>query len=319
VDRGICISKNIWLRCVPMKAVVLHEYGGPNKLIYEDVPDPVAGEGQLLVRVAASSVNPIDFKMRRGEAKDRFPLEMPEILGRDISGTVREVGKGVSGFKPGDKVMALGLKAYAELAVVDAKDAALVPEKLDLVKAAALPLVTLTGEQLITRGIKIQSGQTVLVSGAVGNVGRSAVWTAKKAGAVVIAGVKKAQVKEAETIGADQVLALDDAAAVDKLGFVDAVADTVGGETAQKLLGKVKQGGVFASVLGPPANAKLHPTIKIEAVRTVPDAAALRAMAEDVAAGRLVIPIDRMVPLAEAGQAQAAAEKGGIGKILLLA
>jgi NADPH:quinone reductase-like Zn-dependent oxidoreductase len=319
VDRGICISKNIWLRCVLMKAVVLHEYGGPNKLIYEDVPDPVAGEGQLLVRVAASSVNPIDFKMRRGEAKDRFPLEMPEILGRDISGTVREVGKGVSGFKPGDKVMALGLKAYAELAVVDAKDAALVPEKLDLVKAAALPLVTLTGEQLITRGIKIQSGQTVLVSGAVGNVGRSAVWTAKKAGAVVIAGVKKAQVKEAETIGADQVLALDDAAAVDKLGFVDAVADTVGGETAQKLLGKVKQGGVFASVLGPPANAKLHPTIKIEAVRTVPDAAALRAMAEDVAAGRLVIPIDRMVPLAEAGQAQAAAEKGGIGKILLLA
>jgi NADPH:quinone reductase-like Zn-dependent oxidoreductase len=187
------------------------------------------------------------------------------------------------------------------------------------VKAAALPLVTLTGEQLITRGTKIQSGQTVLVSGAVGNVGRSAVWTAKKAGAVVIAGVKKAQVKEAETIGADQVLALDDAAALEKLGFVDAVADTVGGETAQKLLGKVKQGGVFASVLGPPANAKMHPTIKIEAVRTVPDAAALYTMAEDVAAGRLVIPIDRMVPLAEAGQAQAAAEKGGIGKILLLA
>jgi NADPH:quinone reductase-like Zn-dependent oxidoreductase len=302
-----------------MKAVVLHEYGGPNKLIYEDVPDPVAGEGQLLVRVAASSVNPIDFKMRSGEAKDRFPLEMPAILGRDISGTVREVGEGVSGFKPGDKVMALGLKAYAELAVVDAKDTALVPEKLDLVKAAALPLVTLTGEQLITRGTKIESGQTVLVSGAVGNVGRSAVWTAKKAGAMVIAGVKKTQIKEAGTIGADQILALDDATALGKLGFVDAVADTVGGETAQNLLGKVKQGGVFASVLGPPANAKMHPTIKIEAVRTVPDAAALHTMAEDVAAGRLVIPIDRMVPLAEAGQAQAAAEKGGIGKILLLA
>jgi NADPH:quinone reductase-like Zn-dependent oxidoreductase len=302
-----------------MKAVVLHEYGGPDKLVYEDVPDPVAGEGQVLVRVAASSVNPIDFKMRSGAVKDRFPLELPAILGRDLSGIVRTVGDKVTGFKPGDKVMAVGNKAYAELAVVAAKDLAFVPDKLDLVKAAALPLVTLTGEQLITRGTKIQPGQTVLVSGAVGGVGRSAVWTAKKAGAKVIAGVKKSQLKEAETLGADQVLALDDATAMDKLGFIDAVADTVGGETGQKLLGKIKQGGVYASVVGPPGNAKMHPTVKIEAIQSEPDAGTLRTMAEAVVAGQLVIPIDRMLPLADAGKAQAAAEKGGIGKILLLA
>jgi NADPH:quinone reductase-like Zn-dependent oxidoreductase len=302
-----------------MKAVVLHEYGGPDKLVYEDVPDPVAGEGQVLVRVAATSINPIDFKLRSGEAKKLFPLELPTILGRDIAGIVRAVGERVSGFKTGDRVMALGNKAYAELAVVEAKDLALVPENLDLVKAAALPLVTQTGEQLITRGTKIQSGQTVLVSGAVGGVGRSAVWTARKAGAKVIAGVKKSQTKEANALGADQILALDDAAAMDKLGFIDAVADTVGGETGQKLLGKVKQGGVFASVLGPPANAKLHPTVRIEAIQSKPDAATLRRMAEDVAAGKMEIPIDRMVPLADAAEAQAAAEKGGIGKILLLA
>jgi NADPH:quinone reductase-like Zn-dependent oxidoreductase len=302
-----------------MKAVVLHEYGGPDKLKYEDVPDPVATEGQVLVRVAATSVNPIDFKMRSGTAKDLFPLEFPAILGWDISGIVRELGPGVTQFKPGDRVMAVASHAYAELVAVPAKDLALVPDKLDLVKAAALPLVTRTGEQLITQGTKIQAGQTVLVSGAVGGVGRSAVWTAKKAGAKVIAGVKKSQVKEAATLGADQVLALDDAAAIDKLGFIDAVADTVGGETAQKLLGKVKQGGVFASVLGPPANAKMHPTVRIEPIQSKPDAAGLRIMAEDVAAGRLVIPIDRMVPLADAGEAQSAAEKGGIGKILLLA
>jgi NADPH:quinone reductase-like Zn-dependent oxidoreductase len=302
-----------------MKAVVLHEYGAPNKLIYEDFPDPVAGEGQVLVRVAASSVNPIDLKLRSGAMKAFWPLELPTILGRDISGTVREVGAGVSGFKPGDKVMAVGDRAYAELAVVAAKDLAFVPEKLDLVKAAALPLVTLTGEQLISRGTKIQSGQTVLVTGAVGNVGRSAVWTAKKAGAVVIAGVKKAQVKDAAALGADQVLALDDAAALDKLGFIDAVANTVGGETAEKLLGKVKQGGVFASVVGPPGNANMHPTVRIEVIKSSPDARTLRTLAEDVVAGRLVIPIDRMVPLAEAAEAHAAAEKGGIGKILLLA
>jgi NADPH:quinone reductase-like Zn-dependent oxidoreductase len=302
-----------------MKAVVLHEYGGPDKLKYEDVPDPVAGAGQVLIRVAASSVNPIDYKLRSGAMKAFWPLELPTILGRDISGIVRAVGDGVSGFKPGDKVMALGMRAYAELAVVAAKDLAFVPDKLDLVKAAALPLVTLTGEELVTRGTKIQAGQTVLVTGAVGNVGRSAVWAAKKAGAKVIAGVKKSQVKEAATLGADQVLALDDAEAMAKLGFIDAVADTVGGKTAQTLLGKVKQGGVFASVVGPPANAGMHPTVKIEAIKSQPDAGALRAMAEDVAAGRFVIPIDRMVPLAEAGAAHAAAEKGGIGKILLLA
>jgi NADPH:quinone reductase-like Zn-dependent oxidoreductase len=302
-----------------MKAVVLHEYGGPDKLKYEDVPDPVANEGQVLVRLAATSVNPIDYKMRSGAAKGRYPLEFPAILGRDIAGIVRELGPGVTQFKQGDKVMGLGSKTYAELTVVEAKDLALVPDKLDLVKAAALPLVTLTGEQLMTRGAGIQSGQTVLVTGALGGVGRSAVWTAKKAGAKVIAGVRKSQLKEAATLGADQVLALDDAAAIGKLGFIDTVADTVGGETGQKLLAKVKQGGVFASVVGPPANAGMHPTIKIEAIQAKPDAAMVRIMAEDAAAGRLAIPIDRMVPLADAGKAQAAAEKGGIGKILLLA
>jgi NADPH:quinone reductase-like Zn-dependent oxidoreductase len=302
-----------------MKAVVLHEYGGPDKLIYEDVADPVAGRGQVLVRVTASSVNPIDYKLRSGAMKEYQPLELPAILGRDISGIVREVGSGVSGFAPGDKVMALGNRAYAELAVVEASDLVHVPEKLDLVHAAALPLVTTTGEQLITRGTKIQSGQTVLVAGAVGGVGRSAVWTAKRAGAIVIAGVKRSQVKEAEALGADQVLALDDKSAMEKLGFIDAVADTVGHETAEMLLGKVKQGGIFASVLGSPGNAKMHPTVKIEAVRAAPDARMLKVMAEAVVAGKLVIPIDRMVPLADAGEAQAAAEKGGIGKVLLLA
>jgi NADPH:quinone reductase-like Zn-dependent oxidoreductase len=301
-----------------MKAVVLREYGGPEKLHYEDVADPVAGEGEVLVRVTASSVNPIDYKLRSGAMKEYQPLELPAILGRDISGIVREVGAGVSEFAPGDKVMALGNKAYAELAAVTATDLTHVPEGLDLVEAAALPLVTQTGEQLITLGTKIQPGQTVLVAGAVGGVGRSAVWTAKKAGALVIAGVRRSQVKEAETLGADSVLALDDKAAMEKLGFVDAVADTVGHETAEKLLGKVKQGGVFASVLGPPANAGLNPTVRIEAVRVVPDAKTLRSMAKDVVAGKLVIPIDRMVPLADAGKAQAAAEKGGIGKVLLL-
>lgn len=302
-----------------MKAVVLHQYGGPDKLKYEDVADPVVGEGQVLVRMAATSVNPIDYKLRSGAMQKFMPLELPAILGNDIAGIVREVGPGVEGFAPGDRVMALGSKAYAELVTVTSKNVAHVPEGLDLVKAGALPLVTQTGEYLISRGTKIEAGQTVLVAGAAGGVGRSAVRAAKKAGAVVIAGVRKSQVKEAETLGADQVLALDDTAAMEKLGFVDAVADSVGGGTAETLLTKVKQGGVFATVLNAPANARMNPTVRVEAVQVQADGAMLRTLAEDVLAGRLVIPIDRMVPLADAGAAQAAAEKGGLGKVLLLA
>jgi NADPH:quinone reductase-like Zn-dependent oxidoreductase len=302
-----------------MKAVVLHEYGGPEKLKYEEVPDPVAGEGEVLVRVAASSVNPIDFKLRSGAMQQYWPMQLPTILGRDISGIVRSVGSGVAGFAPGDRVIALGNQGYAQLAVVNAADLTHLPDGLDLAEAAALPLVTLTGEQLISRGVKIQRGQTVLITGAIGGVGRTAVFVAKKAGAIVLAGVRKNQMKQAAELGADQVLALDDKDAMEKLGFIDAVADTVGHETAENLLAKVKQGGVFASVLGPPANAKMHPIVRVESVRAVPDAVMLKTLAEDVAAGRFKIPIDRMVPLEDAADAHAAAEKGGIGKVLLLA
>jgi NADPH:quinone reductase-like Zn-dependent oxidoreductase len=302
-----------------MKAVVLHEYGGPEKLKYEDVPDPVPNAGEVLVRLAATSVNPIDFKMRSGEAAARFPVQFPAILGRDIAGIVREIGPGVTGFSPGDRVIAFASNTYAELAVVKAENLTHLPEKLDLIEAAALPLVTLTGEQLISRGVKIQRGQTVLVTGAIGGVGRTAVFVAKNAGAIVIAGVRKSQLKQAAELGADQVLALDDDDAMQRLGFIDAIADTVNHDTAEKLIARVKQGGVFATVLGPPSNAKLHPTIRIESVRAVPDAATLRTLAEDVAAGRFKIPIDRMLPLEDAAEAHAAAEKGGIGKILLLA
>jgi len=302
-----------------MKAVVLHEYGEPSKLKYEDVADPVAGNGEVLVRLASTSINPVDYKLRSGAYKEFMPLTFPAILGHDVSGLVRSVGPGVTRFTPGDKVMALASKTYAELAVVKAAELAHVPDGLDLVEAAALPLVTLTGTQLIIRGTGIRAAQTVLVSGALGSVGRSAVHAAKQAGATVIAGVRKRQVEEARSLGADQIVALDDTAAMEKLGFLDAVADTVGGTTAQALIGTVKPGGVFASVLGPPANAKLNPTVRVVPVQVAGDAAMLRALAEDVAAKRLVIPIDRIIPLADAGEGQAAAEKGGIGKVLLLA
>ena len=302
-----------------MKAVVLHEYGGPDKLKYEDFPDPTPGEGEVLVRVAAASINPVDWKMRSGEAQARFPVDFPGILGRDFSGTIRSLGPGVTGFEPGDQVFALSEKTYAELCAVKASDLARIPEGLEIVAAAALPLVTLTGEQLIRLGTGIAEGQTVLIAGAMGGVGRSAIRTAKDAGAHVIAGVRKRQLEEAGTLGADSVIALDDEKAMASLGFMDAIADAVGGDTAAMLMSKVKQGGVFASVLGPPKNAAMHPTVKVVPVVCKPDPEHMLKLAKDVVAKRPNIPIDRMLPLAEAGAGQAAAEKGGLGKVVLIA
>jgi NADPH:quinone reductase-like Zn-dependent oxidoreductase len=301
-----------------MKAVVVHQYGGPEVLKFEDYPDPVAGPGEVLVRVAATSVNPIDYKRRAGLTKDFYPIKFPGLMGVDIAGTVVTVGPGVDGFSVGDQVFAMAANTYAELCVVKAAILAKVPKGLDLIQAAALPLVTTTGNQLMS-ATGIKAGQTVLVVGAAGNVGRSAVFTAKQRGAVVIAGVLKNQMDEAKTIGADQLVATDDDNAIANLPMLDVVADTVNGKTAEKLIGKVKPGGVFASVLGAPRNAGKYPNVKVVPVYATPDAKTLQFMAEAVRDGKLVIPISRKLPLSDASEAQAAAEKGGIGKVLLVA
>jgi NADPH:quinone reductase-like Zn-dependent oxidoreductase len=301
-----------------MKAVVVHQYGGPEVLKFEDYPDPVPGPGEVLVRVAAASVNPIDYKRRAGLTKDFYPLKFPGLIGVDMAGTVVKVGPGVEGFSAGDRVFAMADNTYAELCVVKAEVLAKVPKGLDLIQAAALPLVTTTGNQLMS-ATGIKAGQTVLVVGAAGNVGRSAVFTAKARGAIVIAGVLKRQFDEAKTAGADQVVATDDDAAIANLAPLDAVADTVGGRTAEKLIAKVKAGGVYASVVEAPQNAAKYPSVKVVHVFSKFDRKTLEFMAEAVRDGKLVIPISQKLPLSEAAEAQATAEKGGAGKILLVA
>src|SRR5271154_3543102 len=300
-----------------MKAVVLHQYGGPEVLKFENYPDPAPGPGEVLVRVPATSVNPIDYKRRAGLTKDFYPIKFPGIIGVDIAGTVVKIGPGVDGFTAGDQVFAMADNTYAELCVVKAASLAKVPKGLDLIKAAALPLVTVTGNQLLS-ATGIKAGQTVLVVGAAGSVGRSAVFTAKQRGATVIAGVLKRQIDEAKTVGADQVVATDDDTAIANLPPLDAVADTVGGRTSEKLIAKVKPGGVYASVEGKPQNAAKYPSVKAVFVFSKFDRKTLEFMAEAVRDGKLTIPISQTLPLSEAAKAQAAAEKGGIGKILLL-
>ena len=301
-----------------MKAVVVHEYGGPEVLVYEDYPDPIAGAGEVLVRVDAASINPVDTMERAGMTKSYKPIDFPGVLGWDLAGTILALGPGVEGFAVGDKVLGWAYHTYAELCVVKAELLAPVPEGLDLVEAAALPLVTITGSQLVSVGSGIKAGQTILVSGAVGGVGRSAVFTAKDQGAVVIAGVQTKQKEAAESLGADQIVALDDEDAMNALAAVDAVANTVRGKTVGMLLGKVKPGGVFASATGLPENAEDYPSVRVVAFVSKQDTKTLLYMAQAVRDGKLLIPIDRKLPLREAAAGQAAVEKGGIGKVLLL-
>ena len=300
-----------------MKAIVVREYGGPEVLKFEDYPDPVTGRGEVLVRVAAASVNPIDCKRRAGLTKDFYPMQFPSLIGVDMSGTVMKVGPGVVTFSAGNRVFAMADNTYAEFCVVKADVLADIPEGLDLIEAAALPLVTVTGNQLLS-ATGIKAGQTVMVVGALGNVGRSALFTAKDRGATVIAGVLKRQMDEAKNIGADQVVATDDDTALANLAPLDAVADTVGGKTAEKLIAKVKAGGVYSSVVGAPENAAKNPSVKVVTVFSHFDRGTLQFMAEAVRDGKLVIPISEKLPLSKAAEAQAAVEKGSAGKILLV-
>ncbi len=300
-----------------MKAIVVHQYGGPEVLKWEEYPDPVPGQGEVLIKVAAASVNPIDYKRRAGLTKDWYPIKFPGLIGVDIAGTVAQIGPGVEGFYVGDEVFAMADDTYAELCVVKAAILARVPKGLDLIEAAALPLVTTTGNQLLL-ATGVQAGKTVLIVGAAGNVGRSAVFTAKARGATVIAGVLKRQFDVAKTVGADQVIATDDDTAIANLPPLDAVADAVGGKTAEKLIAKVKPGGIYASVVGAPQNAAEYPSVKVVKIFSKFDRKTLESMAEAVRNGKLAIPISLKLPLSEAAKAHAMAQKGGIGKILLV-
>ncbi|HEX8925181.1 MAG TPA: NADP-dependent oxidoreductase [Terriglobales bacterium] len=303
-----------------MKAVVLHEYGGPEQLKYEDFPDPRVSGDTVLIEETATSVNPIDWKIRAGSRQKDFPQTLPTILGRDVSGVVRQVGANVRNFKVGERVFALTTRAYAELVAVPESDLAHLPDGVDLAEAGAIPLVVLTGDQLVREAARVKAGQTVLITGAVGSVGRAAVHTAKKLGAQVIAGVRARQVDEAKSLGVADVIAIDDEQAIAKMPTVDVVADTVGGETAVKLIAKLKTGGSFGyAAFLPPGTAEAHPEMKFTRVFAKPDPSKLREFADDVRDGKFVLPIGARFPLRDAAQAHIIAEKGNVGKVLLLA
>jgi NADPH:quinone reductase-like Zn-dependent oxidoreductase len=303
-----------------MKAVRIYEYGGPETLKFElDAPEPALSADAVSIAAVAASVNPIDWKVRSGARQKDFPLTLPAILGKDVSGVVRAVGENIRSFKPGDRVLAVAEATYAEFVVVAGAQLTHVPEGLDLADAAAIPLVVLTGEQLVRLAARATQGQTLIVSGALGSVGRAAVHAAKKLGVHVIAGVRSRQLAEARSLGASDTVAIDDEAALAALPAVDAVADTVGGETAAKLFAKVKDGGSFgyASVLPEDVPAR-NPSVHVTRVFARPDAAKVREFADDIRDGKFVLPISHRLPLREAAKAHAMVQQGGAGKVILL-
>jgi NADPH:quinone reductase-like Zn-dependent oxidoreductase len=268
--------------------------------------------------MSATSVNPFDIKQRSGQYKDYAPVAFPAILGLDVAGTVAQTGRGVSGFAPGDQVFAKARATYAELCAVAARDVVKLPKGLDLVEAAALPTVGLTGYQLVERDAMLKRGETILVTGALGSVGRAVVFFAQSRGATVIAGVRKTQLDAAKDLGADDVIAVDEPEVLARLPTLDKAADLIGGPTAEAVLGKVKPGGIFATVLRLPRNAAQYPKVKVVAVQGVPNAAQLLVVGQAAAAGKLKLTIAARFPLAQAAKAHQAAEGHAAGKVLLV-
>jgi NADPH:quinone reductase-like Zn-dependent oxidoreductase len=300
-----------------MRAALLTEYGAVDKLEIRDVREPEPGPGEVKVRVAASSINPIDYWTRSGRLRDQFPVVLPAILGRDVSGEVVAVGPGVAALRAGSRVLGLASAAHAEYVVASEQTLAELPPSLDLVDAAALPLVALTGSQLIEEAVKPRAGDVVLVTGALGGVGRAAVFAAVARGAKVLAGVRRQRKVEASKLKVVDTIALDDDGDVARIPQLDAIANAMTpGPALQRLLDKVKPGGTIGSVTGEPAGAKERGLV-VRAHVVHPDPRRLAELARAAAEGSLVIPIAIRMPLAQIREAHSMAQAGAEGKVVL--
>ena len=299
-----------------MKALVAKDYGDVDQLELREMPEPEVGPGDVRVKVAAASINPIDWKLLAGARRKLMELHFPAILGRDASGEVLEVGANVKSLRRGDRVLGLVFGSFAEQVVAAENAWAKLPPGLDAIEAAALPLVGLTGAQLADR-VEPAKGRTILVTGALGGVGRVAVFVAKSAGATVWAGVRRSQLQAASQLGADRVVAIYDDAGIAELPELDAIADTVNGDTIAKLLPRLKKDGQLGSVLGEPAAAKER-GVRTHAILTQPDPKRLEDLARAMASGRLAMQVQKRFPLAQTADAIRLARAGGAGKVLVI-
>jgi len=306
-----------------MNAVRIHQYGGPEVLRYEGAPFPRAGTGEVLIKVHAAAVNPIDWKVRAGFAKDRLKYKMPFIPGWDLSGVVEAVGAGASRFRVGDEVYSrpdiARDGAYAQYIAVRETEVALKPASVDHLHAAAVPLAALTAWQALSNAAKLSAGQSVLIHGAAGGVGSFAVQFAKRKGARVIGTASKKNHEFLRSLGADETVDYNTTKFEDVVHDVDAVLDTITGETADRSYQVIKKGGVYVSILMPPSEQKAAAR-GIRAAHTFVQAnpEQLADIAKLIDSGKLKVIIEKVFPLAEARAAQELNAQGHTrGKIVL--
>lgn len=279
-----------------MRALRLHGYGDVDQLSVETVPDPVPGEGEVLIELVASSLNPVETYIRLGHMTATMPLDLPATLGIDAAGTIKALGPGVMDFTPGERVVAKlavnGGGSHADLAVATLNQIARLPRGVSFVAGATLPLAGLTGRQAVN-ALGVSPGDRVLVTGALGSVGRAAVQYLQELGAVPVAGVRPHQLEEARTLTGEALVAGEEGEAHSFAGVVDAV----GGSVAAHSIDLVRDGGMLAALVGVPEGVNADERIRVAPIFAVEDAAMLDHIVGAAARGELTLPVAATFPL----------------------
>lgn len=305
-----------------MRSVQLMAYGPADAFAVKHVPIPEPGAGEIVLQVEACGLNPIDAWMRSGHLKDRLPRQLPTVLGWDVAGSIAGIGPGAEGLSPGDSVLALldfaARGANAEYVLVPADRVIIRPSAMTAEQAAAIPCAGLTGAQLVERGLDLGPGSSVLVTGATGAVGRSAVRAGVRAGLRVIAAVRQAHQPAAEQLG-DVDLLVTDQPTARACGPVDAIIDTAGPAALAPLLHLVRPGGTVISVVPlplPDADGAQRLTLRRFAVTF--DRDRLAELVREVAVGALRMPVAACYELTDVAAAHRRLEHGGVGGKIVL-
>jgi NADPH:quinone reductase-like Zn-dependent oxidoreductase len=304
-----------------MKAIRIHEFGSPDVLAMEDVPRPRPGPDEVLIRVAAASVNPVDYKIRAGEFKPPG-LNLPLTPGCDVSGVVEEIGARVTSLHVGDEVYALLDRVhggYAEFALTGAANVVLKPQSIDHLHAAAVPLAAITAWQGLFDHGGLKAGERVLIHGAAGGVGHFAVQFAKDRGAYVIVTAREEDRAQLVKWGADEVIDYKRDRFEEKVRDIDLVLDLVGGETQRLSWEVLKEGGRLVSTLASPSKeeaARRH--ARGEVFLAEPNGEELARVRQLIDDGRVSVNVQQTFPLSETRRAQEYLEHEHVqGKVVL--
>ncbi len=306
-----------------MKAVRIYSYGGLETMIYEDAPRPQLGEGEVLIRVRAAGVNPIDWKIRQGFLKEVFPYQMPLILGTDLSGVVEAVGAGVNALQPGQDVYGVAdmtlSGSYAEYAVAKVEAIAPKPQSLDYNQAASVPIVAMTAYQALFEIGKLTAGQSVLIHAAAGGVGSFAVQFAKNKGIKAIGTASADNLEFVRDLGAEQVIDYKATQFENVVDGVDMVLDLIGGDTQERSWDVLKPGGILVSTASPPSKeTAAEKGVRAEMMMVQPQVTMLEEIGAMFDRGEVKTFVDRVLPLSEAQQAHELSQSGHVrGKLVL--